>query len=311
MTAARAGHCAPASGPEEAVRPWRRRAIAPPPPHQSQPIRPKPAEPIPAPAHLSQSSRASRTPAHFSQSRRALRTPANGRPGRRGDAVAAAGRYGDGRPSRGSHRAGGGGPRGEEHAGPQAGGRAVYRRPPRRAAALPGPLIKEKLGQGITLVVDRYAFSGVAFTSAKENFSLDWCKQPDVGLPKPDLVVFLQLRLAEAAARSEFGQERYEDRAFQEQVLRRFHQLQGDTSLNWKSLATSLYLRPMLPQPGPRDPSQRLCVLRETPSLRAPPDPSMMVDASRSIEEVHQEICTLSKDTIQAAAQRPLGELWK
>ncbi|XP_074220859.1 thymidylate kinase isoform X2 [Camelus bactrianus] len=311
MTAARAGHCAPASGPEEAVRPWRRRAIAPPPPHQSQPIRPKPAEPIPAPAHLSQSSRASRTPAHFSQSRRALRTPANGRPGRRGDAVAAAGRYGDGRPSRGSHRAGGGGPRGEEHAGPQAGGRAVYRRPPRRAAALPGPLIKEKLGQGITLVVDRYAFSGVAFTSAKENFSLDWCKQPDVGLPKPDLVVFLQLRLAEAAARSEFGQERYEDRAFQEQVLRRFHQLQGDTSLNWKSLATSLYLRPMLPQPGPRDPSQRLRVLRETPSLRAPPDPSMMVDASRSIEEVHQEICTLSKDTIQAAAQRPLGELWK
>nr|XP_045367441.1 thymidylate kinase isoform X1 [Camelus bactrianus] len=173
------------------------------------------------------------------------------------------------------------------------------------------PLIKEKLGQGITLVVDRYAFSGVAFTSAKENFSLDWCKQPDVGLPKPDLVVFLQLRLAEAAARSEFGQERYEDRAFQEQVLRRFHQLQGDTSLNWKSLATSLYLRPMLPQPGPRDPSQRLRVLRETPSLRAPPDPSMMVDASRSIEEVHQEICTLSKDTIQAAAQRPLGELWK
>lgn len=30
------------------------------------------------------------------------------------------------------------------------------------------PLIKKKLGQGITLVVDRYAFSGVAFTSAKE-----------------------------------------------------------------------------------------------------------------------------------------------
>lgn len=29
-------------------------------------------------------------------------------------------------------------------------------------------LMKEKLHQGITLVVDRYAFSGVAFTSAKE-----------------------------------------------------------------------------------------------------------------------------------------------
>lgn len=29
------------------------------------------------------------------------------------------------------------------------------------------PLMKKKLEQGITLVVDRYAFSGVAFTSAK------------------------------------------------------------------------------------------------------------------------------------------------
>lgn len=30
------------------------------------------------------------------------------------------------------------------------------------------PAMREKLHQGITLVVDRYAFSGVAFTSAKE-----------------------------------------------------------------------------------------------------------------------------------------------
>lgn len=30
------------------------------------------------------------------------------------------------------------------------------------------PSMKEKLCQGVTLVVDRYAFSGVAFTSAKE-----------------------------------------------------------------------------------------------------------------------------------------------
>ncbi|XP_022353196.1 thymidylate kinase isoform X1 [Enhydra lutris kenyoni] len=132
------------------------------------------------------------------------------------------------------------------------------------------PLIKKKLGQGITLVVDRYAFSGVAFTSAKENFSLDWCKQPDVGLPKPDLVVFLQLRLAEAAARGEFGRERYENGNFQERALRCFHQLMADETLNWK-----------------------------------------MVDASKSIEDVHKEIHALSVDTIQAVTQRPLGELWK
>lgn len=40
--------------------------------------------------------------------------------------------------ARGAHRAGGRGPRGEEHAEPQAGGSAARRRPPRRAAPLPG-----------------------------------------------------------------------------------------------------------------------------------------------------------------------------
>ncbi|XP_030877906.1 thymidylate kinase, partial [Leptonychotes weddellii] len=36
-----------------------------------------------------------------------------------------------------------------------------------------------------------------------------------------------------------------------------------------------------------------------------------MVDASKSIEDVHKEIHALCVYTIQAAAQRPLGELWK
>lgn len=48
------------------------------------------------------------------------------------------------------------------------------RDPHRRGAGALGhvlssrPFIKEKLSQGVNLVVDRYAFSGVAFTSAKE-----------------------------------------------------------------------------------------------------------------------------------------------
>ncbi|XP_020013293.1 thymidylate kinase [Castor canadensis] len=132
------------------------------------------------------------------------------------------------------------------------------------------PWIKEKLNQGVTLVVDRYAFSGVAFTSAKENFSLDWCKQPDVGLPKPDLILFLQLQLVDAAARGEFGHERYENGIFQERALQCFQQLMRDTTLNWK-----------------------------------------VVDASKSIEDVHKEIRVLSEDAILTATHRPLGELWK
>lgn len=55
-----------------------------------------------------------------------------------------------------------------------------------------------------------------------------------MGLPKPDLVVFLQLRLAEAATRGEFGRERYENGKFQERALHCFHQLLADETLNWK-----------------------------------------------------------------------------
>ncbi|XP_075057867.1 thymidylate kinase [Mixophyes fleayi] len=96
------------------------------------------------------------------------------------------------------------------------------------------PTMKEKLRSGITLVVDRYAFSGVAFTSSKQNFSLNWCKQPDVGLPKPDLVLFLNLSPEDAAKRGDFGNERYETNSFQQNVQKRYAELMEDKSINWK-----------------------------------------------------------------------------
>lgn len=101
------------------------------------------------------------------------------------------------------------------------------------------PLMKKKLERGTTLVVDRYAFSGVAFTSAKPGFSLDWCMKPDVGLPKPDLVMFLQLSPAEAALRGQFGEERYETSVFQRVVQQKFEQLMKDPSVNWQVIDAS------------------------------------------------------------------------
>ena len=40
-----------------------------------------------------------------------------------------------------------------------------------------------KLQSGVTLVVDRYSYSGVAFTAAKkmEGLDLEWCKAPERG----------------------------------------------------------------------------------------------------------------------------------
>ncbi|XP_043835517.1 thymidylate kinase-like [Dromiciops gliroides] len=72
-----------------------------------------------------------------------------------------------------------------------------------------------------------------------ENFSLEWCKQPDVGLPKPDLILFLKLSSWEAAKRRDFGKEHYKNNAFQEKYLPRFYQLMKDDSLNWKTINAS------------------------------------------------------------------------
>lgn len=58
--------------------------------------------------------------------------------------------------------------------------------------------------------------------------------KPDVGLPKPDLVMFLQLSPAEAALRGQFGEERYETKVFQGVVQQKFEQLRKDPSINWQ-----------------------------------------------------------------------------
>lgn len=132
------------------------------------------------------------------------------------------------------------------------------------------PLMKRKLEEGTTLIIDRYAFSGVAFSSAKQDLCVDWCMNPDVGLPKPDLVLFLQINPAAAAQRGQFGAERYETSSFQQCVEQNFKQLMADTSVNWQ-----------------------------------------VVDASQSIDEVHDDIKRLSVAAMDAAEDQPIGALWK
>ncbi|KAI9173294.1 Thymidylate kinase [Blastocladiella emersonii ATCC 22665] len=77
--------------------------------------------------------------------------------------------------------------------------------------------MRSLLDQGVTLVVDRYAYSGVAFSAAK-GLDLEWCKRPDVGLPRPDLVLYLDIAPEAAAKRGGFGQERYETGSMQTRV---------------------------------------------------------------------------------------------
>jgi len=79
------------------------------------------------------------------------------------------------------------------------------------------PMVREKLEAGVTLVVDRYAYSGVAFTAAK-GLELRWLKTCDSGLHEPDRVVYMDIPVAEASTRGDYGTERYEVGDFQRKV---------------------------------------------------------------------------------------------
>ena len=67
--------------------------------------------------------------------------------------------------------------------------------------------LAEHLRQGTTVVCDRYAYSGVAFSAAKVDangdsiLDLEWCQAPDRGLPAPDCVIFLDLTVEDAELR--------------------------------------------------------------------------------------------------------------
>lgn len=90
------------------------------------------------------------------------------------------------------------------------------------------PEIRKQIESGVTLIVDRYSYSGVVFTSAKQFVDFNWCCGPENGLPKPDLVMFLKLSTEEMAKRSGFGEERYENVEFQNKVDANYDKFKSD-----------------------------------------------------------------------------------
>lgn len=77
--------------------------------------------------------------------------------------------------------------------------------------------ISTLLDSGVSVVADRYAFSGIAF-SASKGLSFEWCRSPDIGLPAPDLTIFLDVDPGVARARGGYGEERYEKEEMQRRV---------------------------------------------------------------------------------------------
>ena len=83
-------------------------------------------------------------------------------------------------------------------------------------------IILSHIENGFTVIADRYAFSGVAYSVAK-GLDMEWCKEGDIGLPAPDMVFLLDMEAKEAAKRGNYGEERFEKIEFQEKVRTAFH----------------------------------------------------------------------------------------
>ncbi|XP_065022079.1 thymidylate kinase isoform X2 [Musa acuminata AAA Group] len=85
-------------------------------------------------------------------------------------------------------------------------------------------LMESKVMSGTSLIIDRYSYSGVAFSAAK-GLDVEWCKAPEVGLIAPDLVIYLDISAEKAAERGGYGTERYEQLEFQKKVAEHYRTL--------------------------------------------------------------------------------------
>lgn len=89
--------------------------------------------------------------------------------------------------------------------------------------------IRRALSNGECVIVDRYAFSGVAYSVAK-GLPLEWCKASDVGLPAPDVVIYLDVCAESTRHRGNYGLERFENLEMQKAVANVYSKLKED---NW------------------------------------------------------------------------------
>lgn len=87
--------------------------------------------------------------------------------------------------------------------------------------------IRSAIEAGVTVVIDRYYYSGIVYSAAKgkADLSLKWARDPEVGLPRPDVCLFLDIAPEAAAKRGGFGNEKYETTAMQKRVRELFYKL--------------------------------------------------------------------------------------
>ncbi|ORX64686.1 deoxythymidylate kinase-like protein [Anaeromyces robustus] len=130
--------------------------------------------------------------------------------------------------------------------------------------------VKKMKEEGVTYVIDRYAYSGIAYSMAN-GIDKEWCQKMESGLPKPDVVLFLDLSVEDASKRGEYGLERYEKKAFQQKVRDNYHELIED---NWKVLKNNININ--------------------------------VIDATQTKEEIAKQLLDISLKTIEESKNKPI-----
>lgn len=94
---------------------------------------------------------------------------------------------------------------------------------------------------GQTVIADRYSFSGIAYTAAKD-VSLEFACKTEIGLLKPDVVIYLDADSNATAKRAGFGDEALERADFQLKVYSQMKTLNNPDFWVVSSLQTMFHI---------------------------------------------------------------------
>ena len=137
-----------------------------------------------------------------------------------------------------------------------------------------------ELNSGTDIVCDRYAYSGIAYSAAK-GLDFEWCKHPDVGLPQPDIVLYMQVSAEVARLRGGYGEERYEKEEFQRKVGECFLRFSETEGSRWRVIDANRPIEAISSE-----------VLRQVSSI---PKEELQCHPSKLWTSTSQEECLLSE----------------
>lgn len=153
--------------------------------------------------------------------------------------------------------------------------------------------IKAELEAGHTIICDRFYHSGIVYSAAKniKSLSLSWAKAPEIGLPRPDMVLFLDLEEEVARERGGWGGEVYEKGEMQRRVRDLFWSLSmGDLNGNSTGAANRVARRGDVERLGNGSGRAADSVGNEEGEFRQEEEDIQIVDADLDVESLSEKV---------------------